>query len=375
MEAAAWVVAALVAGSLAYSLLVVLAAWRYRRAQPPDGHPTPPISILKPLAGLDEGLEENLRSFFTQDYPAFELLFGVRDPGDPAAEVARRLIAEYPGVDARLLGTGEPPYPSAKVYQHECLLAEAKHDLIVTSDSDVRVDSRLLRVLAAEFQDPALGCTSCPYRAVPGSDFWSALEAINMNTQMFATVLMARMLEGVKFGVGPTMAMRRETLEKMGRFAAVKDYHADDFVLGALAAGLGYKVAISSYVIEHRLGTQRMGPNLEHRLRWMRSTRRSRPAGYWGQVFTFPTAWAVLLALLAPAWWPLAVGALAARAASAWATAGWILADRLSLRWWALLAVEDLLSLGIYFAGAFGKRFTWRGHQYEFERDGTIRAV
>ena len=211
-----------------------------------------PISILKPLAGIDDGLEENLRTFFEQEYADFEILFAVRSEDDPAIAVAERLRARYPGVPSRLIVTGEPPYPNAKVYSLDRMLAAARHDLLVMSDSDIRVTPDMLATIAAEFQDAKLGLATCPYRAVPGRSFWNTLEAVGLNTEFIGGVLVARMLDGMKFALGPTIAARRATLEGIGGFDAVKDFLAEDFVMGNLAAARGDGVILSSYVIEHQ---------------------------------------------------------------------------------------------------------------------------
>ena len=332
----------------------------------------PPISILKPLSGLDEGLEENLRSFFRQDYPAFELIFSVRHPDDPAVRVVEKLCCEYPEVPAQLFVTGEPPYANAKVFALERMLSGAHYGILVMSDSDTRVGPGLLRGIAAEFQDERLGLATCPYRAVPGSGLWSTLEAIGMNTEFLAGILVARLLEGMQFGVGPTMAIRREVIGRMGGFASFKDYLAEDFEMGRRAAGLGYGTILSSCVIEHRIGTARMRPNFEHRLRWVRSTRRSRPAGYIGQLFTYPLPLALLLWAVRPGWWPAAALTITIRAVAAWATAGWALSDRLTLTRWWLVPLEDILSFAFWIAGFFGNTVTWRGHSYVVHRNGTF---
>ncbi|HOL70271.1 MAG TPA: bacteriohopanetetrol glucosamine biosynthesis glycosyltransferase HpnI [Bryobacteraceae bacterium] len=377
MDLVAAVLVLLVAGSSVYAALVIVAARQYlaacRRTQPASTFP--PISILKPLSGLDEGLEENLRSYFAQDYPNFEILCAVRNASDPAAAVFEKLRVEYPGVPARLIVTGEPPYANAKVFALDSMLAAARYDLLVMTDSDTRARPDLLRGLAAEFEDPRLGLTTCPYRGIPGRSFWSTLETIGMNTEFIAGILVARMLEGMKFGVGPGMAVRREVLERIGGFDALKDYLAEDFMMGKLAAEAGYGTALSSCVIEHRIGSQRFRPNLQHRLRWARSTRRSRPAGYFGQVFTYPLPLALLLAAVAPEWWPLAVGAVVARAAAAWATAGWVLHDSLTARKWWLLPLQDLASFLLWIAGFFGDTISWRGRRYVIFPDGRFAPV
>src|SRR5207302_8046584 len=155
-------------GSIVYSILQIITAMRYVSVRPPALRTAEPISILKPLAGLDLDLESNLRTFFEQDYPSFEILFAVRSESDPAVQVVSRLQREYSKIPSRLVITGEPPYPNAKVFSLECMMAAAVSDLLVMSDSDIRVTPDLLRTAAAEFQDARLGVATCPYRAVPG---------------------------------------------------------------------------------------------------------------------------------------------------------------------------------------------------------------
>ncbi|SPF56258.1 putative Ceramide glucosyltransferase [Candidatus Sulfopaludibacter sp. SbA4] len=363
------------AGSLVYCVLTIIASVRYRAVEPPPLRAPPPISILKPLAGVDDGLEENLRSFFEQQYGCFEILFAVRSPEDPAIAVTERLRAAHPNIPSRLIVTGEPPYPNAKVFSLDRMLAAARHDLLVMSDSDIRVTPAMLATIAAEFQDPHLGLATCPYRAQPGRSFWSTLEAVGLNTEFIGGVLVARMLDGMKFALGPTIAARRETLERIGGFDAVKDYLAEDFVMGKLAAERGYGVILSSYAIEHRIGGQSFAANLRHRLRWNRGTRRSRPWGYVGQVFTNPLPLALLLWAVSPAWWPLVAVAAIFRAAAGWATAAHVLRDPLVRRLWWLVPVQDVVSFLVWIAGFFGNTILWRGRKYYLLRDGRFELV
>jgi len=280
-------------------------------------------------------------------------------------------------VPVRIFVTGEPPYPNAKVWSLQLMMREARHDLLVMSDSDIRVTPEMLRVIAAEFQDERLGVATCPYRAVPGASIWSTLEAIGMNTEFWGGALAARMVErGVKFAVGPTIAARRRVLEEIGGWERLSQYLAEDFVMGQFAAERGHGVILSSYVIEHRIGTQGLRANFAHRLRWNRSTRRSRPAGYAGQVFTNPIPLALLLVAVQPGWW---WGALAAtgvlRAAAAYAVCEEVLSDPLCRRKWWLIPVQDVLSFGFWLAGFFGRTIVWRGRRYKLEGDGRFRAV
>jgi len=371
----AWLLLALVTGSLVYCVLTIIAAIRYRAVRPPELRAPMPISVLKPLAGVDDGLEENLRSFFEQDYSEFEILFAVRKPDDPAIAVAERLCARYPAVPSRLIVTGEPPYANAKVYSLDLMLGAARHDLLVMADSDIRVTRDMLKTIAAEFQDPALGLATCPYRAVPGRSFWNTLEAIGLNTEFIGGVLVARMLDGMKFALGPTIAARRATLAGIGGFDAVKDFLAEDFVMGKLAAERGDGVILSSYVIEHRIGAQGLMANLKHRLRWNRSTRRSRPAGYVGQLFTNPLPLALMLYAARPEWWPVAAATVVLRAAAGWATAGHVLRDPLTARMFFLVPVQDLLSFAMWVGGFFGNTILWRGRKYYLQADGRFELV
>ncbi|MGC1451043.1 MAG: bacteriohopanetetrol glucosamine biosynthesis glycosyltransferase HpnI [Candidatus Sulfotelmatobacter sp.] len=359
-------------GAVVYSLLQIVAAIRYLAVRPPALSCGEPISILKPLAGMDLDLESNLRTFFEQDYPAFEILFAVRSEGDPAVEVVARLQREYAKVPSRLVLTGEPPYPNAKVYSLERMLAAANNDLAVMSDSDIRVTPDLLRAVAAEFQDPHLGVATCPYRAIPGASFWSRLEATGMNTDFWGSALVARMLEGMHFAVGPTIAARRSVLQSIGGFARVKDYLAEDFVIGKFAADAGHGVILSSYVIEHHIGSATLEDNVAHRVRWARSTRRSRPAGYLGQLFTMPLPLALLVCAAAPAWWAVLPIALIVRALAAYAVSARVLRARIS---WLLLPIEDLLGFVFWLAGFFGNTISWRGRRYRLFGDGRFELI
>jgi len=359
-------------GAVIYSLLQIVAALRYLAVRPPVVLSTEPVSILKPLAGLDLDLESNLRTFFQQDYPAFEILFAMRSEADPAAEVVTRLQREYPNVSSRLVLTGEPPYPNAKVFSLDRMLAAASNDLVVMSDSDIRVTSDFLRTLAAEFQTADLGVATCPYRAVPGASFWSRLEATGMNTDFWGSALVARMLEGTHFAVGPTIVTRRNVLQSIGGFARLKDYLAEDFVLGKFAAEAGHGVILSSYVVEHHIGSTTLQQNISHRLRWTRSTRRSRPAGYIGQLFTMPLPLALLVFAAFPSWWPVLLVAGIVRVVAAYIVSARVLRARIT---WLLLPIEDLLGFCFWIAGFFGNTISWRGRRYKLFSDGRFELL
>jgi ceramide glucosyltransferase len=367
----AWALALLLAGAWAYCLLQIVAARRYRAVRPPALTEPEPVSILKPLHGLDEGLEDNLRSFFTQDYPNFEILFAARSAADVCWETVERLRNEFPRVPVRTFVSGEPPYANAKVWSLDRMLKAAAHDLLVMSDSDIRVTPAMLRTVAAEFQDARLGVATCPYRAVAGRSIWSTLEAVGMNTEFWGGALTARLVEGgVRFAVGPTIAARRRVLESIGGFDRLSQYLAEDFVMGQFAAAAGHSVILSSYVVEHRIGAQNMRTNFAHRLRWNRSTRRSRPAGYAGQIFTNPLPIALLLAAVRPDWWPALAATALLRAWAAHSVFWSVLRDDLCRKRWWLIPVQDLLSFAFWVAGFFGNTIVWRGIRYRLQADG-----
>jgi ceramide glucosyltransferase len=360
-------------GCWVYCVLAIAAAFRHtRQRQPAPLAKTVFISILKPLSGLDEGLEENLRSYFEQSYANFEMLFAVRWESDPAVPVVRRLMAEYPAVPAKLLFTGEPPYAHAKVFSLKLMLDQARYELIAMADSDVRVAADFCTSLAAEFQDQTLGLVTCPYRAVSGNSIWSRLEAVGMNTDFHAGLFTAAMMEGAaKFAVGPTIVARRSAIDVLGGIESVKDYLAEDFMLGRLASD-HVGVRLSPYVVEHRIGSETAIGNFAHRLRWARSCRRSRPAGYIGQFFTHTLAVGSLLTLICPDLWPTLVVTVALRAAAAWIVSKHVLGERVQ---WLLLPLQDLLAFAFWIAGFFGNSIEWRGRRYLLNRDGTMELA
>jgi ceramide glucosyltransferase len=370
--------AVVLAGSWVFCILTIIAARSYRRQPvPPLAAAAPPLSILKPLHGMDEGLEENLRSFFEQDYPQFELLFAARTDDDPGLAIARRLAAEYPNRPSRFLLTGQPPIPNAKAYSLELMTESASHDILVMADSDIRAPLNLLRTLAAEFQDPRLGVATCPYRAIAGESIWSKLEALGMNTEFWGGAFTARLVErGVHFAIGPTAATRKQAVADAGGWQTLSRYLAEDFVLGQFAARAGWRVILSRAIVEHRIGSQSMRANFAHRLRWNRSTRRSRPAGYAGLLFTYPLPAALLLAATnAPLAW-LILPALAIRAWAAVEVAQSTLGESVRTpRWWWRLPIQDGLSFIFWLAGFLGREIEWRERRYLIDKKGMIHPL
>lgn len=361
-------------GSVVYCILIMVAARNYLKISPPRKVTTEPVSILKPLFKADEGLEENLRSFFLQNYAGFELLLAVNHEGEQGAMVARKLMSEYPNVPARLVVTGDSPRPNGKVFSLQQIIQHARYDILVMADSDIRVTAEMTRVLASELLDPDIGLVTCPYRAIPGNSFWSSLEAIGMNTEFLSGVLVARLLSGMDFALGCTLAVRRNALEGIGGMEALENYLAEDFMLGKLVAQSGRRVILSSYVIEHRIGSQTFAANVRHRLRWARSTRRSRPWGYVGEVFTNPLPLALIMLLIAPATWPFVLLTAIFRAGSAFAVAACVLHDPLTRRKFYLIPLQDIFSFATWVAGFFGNTIEWRGQKHVVLPNGMFQS-
>src|SRR5437667_2865939 len=243
---------------------------------------------------MEPQLDGNLKSFFLQDYPDFEIIFGARHGTDPALRIVESLQQKYPHVRTRIVLSGEPVWPNAKVFALDKMLALAAAPYVVITDSDVCVSRGCLKAVVAPLLDTKVGVVTCLYRGVAAGGFWSVLEALGMSIEMPSGVLVARMLEGMKFALGPTMATRKDVLDAVGGIAALGQYCADDYVLGNLAHNSGLKVVLSDHVVHHVAMNTSMMASLTHQVRWMRSTRFSRSAGHVGTGLTYAMPFALL---------------------------------------------------------------------------------
>ena len=326
--------------------------------------------------GFSFALEENdgrleLRALHRPDYGSIHADWS-------SADVRRRISAGKKQLLARAIGLHKHPAP--RVLDATAGLGRDGFTLAALGAGVTLLErhpqtAALLRdAHRRALADPKLAVTTCPYRAVPGASFWSKLEAIGMNTEFLGGVLVARMLNGMDFALGPTIAARRDAIDAVGGWTYLQEFLAEDFVLGNEAAAKGLGVGLSSYVIEHRIGAQSLRKNFAHRLRWCRSTRRSRPAGYVGQLFTNPLPIALALWAVLPATWPALVGTTILRAIAGHATAETVLHDPLCRRQWCLVPLQDLLSFAVWAAGFFGNTIDWRGETYRLEKDGRFTA-
>ena len=343
----------------------------------------PPLTLIKPLHGSEPGLDAHLATFFEQDYPTYEILFCARAADDAGLATARRVAARYPNIPAKFLSTGgTPDYINAKVVSMELMETVAAHEILVISDSDVRVTPDYLRSVALPFADPKVGGMTCPYRGVVyEGGLWARLEAVGMSVEMTSGVLAARLTEGMQFVLGPTMAFRRETIKQMGGFKVTADYCADDFVLGNETFKLGQTVVLSHHAIDHIVLNSEFLPSMKHQVRWMKSTRFSRPAGHFGTALTFSLPFGILglIAGLAMghAGWGVAMLAwsVATRLALSIAVGGLVVKDT---SWFGLLVlypVRDLMGFCFWAASYLGRRILWRGHVYELLPGGKMRAA
>jgi len=338
----------------------------------------PPVSILKPLRGADPGMSESFRSHCLQDYPEYELIFGVHEADDPAIESVLRLQSEFPDLRIQLVVCPQTLGANVKVSNLIQMLAGARYEHLIVNDSDIRVEADYLRRVIPALTEPQIGLITCLYRGIAAGSLGSLLEALGISTDFCAGVLAARQLEGIRFGLGSTLAFRRADLEKIGGFAAVADYLADDYELGKRISDLGMKVRLSDVVVDTILPAYPLRDFLAHQLRWVRGVRDSRPGGYFGLISTFGLAWALLVLMASRgelwAWGVLGI-ILFLRIAEALIVGLIALGDRQVLKYCWLIPVRDVIAVFIWMAGSFGKTVIWRGNRFCLKNGKLIRMA
>jgi ceramide glucosyltransferase len=377
-----WVVLALALGPLCYYLAGIYSAWRFFRvahraiAQTPSGRAgTPPISILKSLRGLDPGAYENLASFCRQNYPEFEILFAVNDAEDPAVPVVQKLIEDFPQRSIRLIVVSERLGPNTKVSNLCRLAREARHDLLIITDSDVRVELGYLQSVATMFRDSRVGGVTALYRGRDNFEFVAALDCVGSSAAFCGAALVARELEGLKFMMGSTMATTKTILAEIGGFEGMVDLHSDDYELGRRIAARGYRIELLPEPVWMAFPSETLGAYLRHELRWSIGIRNIRPGGHFGMLFTHGLPWAIAAALVAPS---AAIGAaylaayFALRFAMAWAVGVWGLRDPVLRRRFWLLPLRDLLSFFVWLASFGMNRIEWRGASFTLHKGRMI---
>ena len=338
-----------------------------------------PVSILKPLKGIDPEIYEGFRSHCLQDYPEYEIVFGVSDPADPAVASVERLKQEFPERAIQLVVCPNILGPNVKVSNLEQMVRAARHEYLIVNDSDIRVERDYLQRVVAPLADEHVGMVTCLYRGVAAPTLGSQLEALGISTDFSAGVLAAQLIEGgLSFGLGSTLAFRRRDLNQIGGFRSIVEFLADDYELGHRIAGLGLKVTLSDVVVETHLPAYDFGGYLAHQMRWARGVRDSRLGGYIGLIATFGLMWALLNLILAWA------------AVWSWAVLGLVLLLRMMVvltvgksvlkdsqlpgQLW-LLPLRDLTAVGVWIASFWGHTVTWRGDRFELRKGRLIRIT
>jgi ceramide glucosyltransferase len=374
--------------STIYSLMVAASIIGFRRsaasarARARTRAFLPPVSVLKPVHGDEPNLEEKLSSFFEQDYPEFEILFCARHNSDAGLQAARRVAARFPHVKARILTCGEPPWPNARTFSLEIMRREALYPILVTSDSDVRVGPDYLASVVEPLSDPRVGMVTCLYRGVTRHGFWAQLEAVGMSVEMTSGVLVANMLEGMKFALGPSMTIRQSTVEKIGGFEKVAEFYADDFVLGNWTAKAEETVVLSSYIIEHYVLNASLKNSIAHQQDWVTSTRFSRPMGHLGTVLTYAVPYGLLGLAVLSATGHIALGlallafTLLDRILLCLLVAGCVVRDRSALRKAWLYPLRDFMGFCFWVRSYLGtRRLCYHGYPYELLSEGRLRKI
>ena len=374
-----WLVAGflvLAATGCVYALIATAAMRRFPGEDASEATAFPSITILKPLHGAELGLHDKLASFCDQDYPGpVQILFGVQDANDPAVAVVDRLIAERPGADLQLLVSTRPAGPNPKVATLIGLQGRIRHDIVVLSDSDVSVERNYLARTVATLAQPGVGLVTCLYRGTPVPSLWARLASMAIDYDFLPNVLVGLALGLARPCFGSTIAMRRETLERIGGFDAFLEYLADDNAIGEAVRGIGMRVAIPRWIVEHACPERSFMELWSHELRWARTLRAVSPAGYAGMVITHPLPFALLGASLN------GLGALGGGSIVAAIACRLVLQLQVdhtlqvsTSRWW-LGPARDLLAFAVYIASFFVDVVSWRGQRYKVRVDGTLVPV
>jgi ceramide glucosyltransferase len=347
-----------------------------RKPHPPAT--LPPISILKPLKGTDPDIYESFRSHCLQEYPEYEIIFGVSDPEDPAVASVEQLQREFPERRIRLIVCADILGTNVKVSNLEQMVGQARYEYLLVNDSDIRVESDYLRRVVEPFADEHVGMVTCLYRGISSGTLGSRMEALGISTDFCAGVLVAQLLErGLHFGLGSTLVFRRADLERIGGFKSLLDFLADDYELGRRIAGLKKKIVLSDMVVETHLPEYDLRGFLEHQLRWFRGIRDARRGGYIGLISTFGILWALLALVAAGAapWSWVVLGAmLLLRIIVALVMCRSVLQDEDSVERLWLLPLRDLIAAVVWIASFAGNTVTWRGDRFELRNGRLIRA-
>jgi ceramide glucosyltransferase len=378
---AGWKDAVLVvaAAPLAYYVTAIIAAVRFFRRERarPLGSYTPPVSLLKPVKGVDFASYENFSSFCHQDYPDYEILFAVNDDSDPAVATIRRLASEFPARQIRLISGAAQIGANKKVNNLIALAREAHHRILVLTDGDVRVGSNYLREVVARFADAKTGAVTSFYRGIAEKSVGAELEAMGASSDFFAGVLVAEWKEGMTFALGASIVTTKLWVSKIGGFEAIANMHSDDYELGHRIAKAGGEVVLSREPVWTMYPAQTARGFWNHQVRWARTVRLCRPVSYLGLIFTHGLPWAVLAALVAPAKWIAAAYLLAylfLRLVMAWTVGVWGVGDDVLRRKLWLVPLRDAVYFAVWLASFASNSISWGGEQFTMEKGQMVPA-
>ena len=364
---------------IVYSLFTLWCAvsFRSQKAESPSAKFAPPISILKPLCGMDPHAYESLRSHCVQDYPVFEIIFGVTDPGDEIIPAAQQLMAEFPTVPIRIVHCPQRLGSNLKVSNLIQMLPSARYEYLLINDADIKVPADYLRRVVAPMESSSVGMVTCLYRGVAGRSIGSKLESLGIASDFVPGILCAKRLDGgIRFGLGSTLAFPRQSLDRIGGLPPLADFLADDYQLGHRISEAGLRVELADCVVDHYLPDYSFSAFLQHQLRWARAIRTSRPGGYAGMVFTLVIPWSLLTVLVMPAtiWaWLLFASAVLLRYAVSFATEVRVLRGRGFEDFW-LLPFRDAIAAGIWIMCYMGRQVIWRGKRFDLI-NGKLREI
>ena len=337
----------------------------------------PPVSILKPLCGLDRNTYENLASFCRQDYPTYQIIFGIQDSSDPVVTVAKQLMRDFPAIDIDLVVSDRTIGANRKISNLANALTAAKYDTLLIADSDIQVGADYLMQVVQPLRKKTVGVVTCTYRCLT-QGWTAAFEALGITTELAPTVLVSRKLTGMTFGIGATIVLRRSVLEAIGGFPAVANYLHDDFHLGRMPTDLGYQVVLSHYVVSHVLATTSVTGFMQHQTRWNRGIRFAQPWGYTGQIFTFGTVASLLFVLTAHgstlSWLVLGI-TWTFRLAMAWMVGVKVLRDPTAKRLLWLVPLSDLVRCALWCYSFTGNSIEWRGQQLTLSESGKLVSL
>lgn len=359
----------LAAAPLAYYVAATFAALRFFRRERKHKRRsyTPPVSLLKPVRGVDFATYENYSSFCRQDYPDYEILFAVNDEEDAAVPLIHRLISEFSGLRIRLLVGAENLGANRKVNKLARLSREARHEILVLTDGDVRVGPNYLREVVAPFVEESTGAVTSFYRGIAEKNLGAELEAIGTSSDFFAGVLMAELTEGINFALGASIVTTKRWLAKIGGFESIAGMLADDYELGVRIAGAGGRVLLSREAVWTMYPAQTAKKFWDHQLRWARTVRLCRPISYFGLIFTLGLPWVVLAAVVAPTMWIAAgylFGYVVLRHVMAWTVGVWGVGDEVLRRKLWLMPLRDALYSAVWLASFASNRIRWGGQEF-----------